>query len=175
MRNDDWLTVLQEEVDKPGKSQNKVAKELGISPSKLSQTLRGVYPGSTEDIRLKVEGKYMSRTVACPVKGEIPIDECSENQQRPFSSANRERVRLYKACRSGCPYSSLDATAKGKPIEVRTTTDEVYRLDDQLAYLRRTAKGDSLRLNELLEAELSKLATRYNQLLWSKKYSRSEQ
>ncbi|MDO6497356.1 helix-turn-helix domain-containing protein [Photobacterium sanguinicancri] len=174
MNNETWLTVLQREIDKPGKSQNKVAKELGVSSSKLSQALRGVYPGSIEDLKVKVEGKYMARTVTCPIKGEIPIDECSANQERPFSSANRERVRLYKACRAGCSYSKLDVTAKSRSIDVKVITDDVYHIDNQIAFLRRTAKGNSLRLNELLEAELTKLASKYNQLLWSKKYSRSE-
>ncbi|ELR65876.1 hypothetical protein C942_00963 [Photobacterium marinum] len=49
-----------------------------------------------------------------------------------------------------------------------------YDLENNLASIRRKAKGDKARHNTLLETELTKLATRYNQLLWSKKYSRSE-
>lgn len=170
-----WLEVLRDEINKPGKSQNKVAKELGFSSSMISQVLRGKYPGSIENLKLKVEGRYMNLTVSCPVKGEIPVDECREHQSRPFSSANRERVKLYRSCRSGCPHSSLPATAKSQRIDIKVTAgDEVYNLENQVAFLKRAAGGDSLKLNELLEKELTKLATRYNQLLWSKKYSRSE-
>ncbi|EJK2116150.1 helix-turn-helix transcriptional regulator [Vibrio navarrensis] len=167
-----WLDALKAEIEKPGNSQNKVAKELGISTSKLSQTLRGVYPGSVEDIRIKVEGMYLTRTVTCPVKGDIPIHECADNQQRPFSSSNRERVRLFKACRSGCPHSKLEQTTNTKAISVVSEENDIYNLDNQLAFLKREAKGNSLRLNELLEAELIKLAAKYNQLLWASKYKK---
>lgn len=165
-----WLDALKAEIEKPGNSQNKVAKELGISTSKLSQTLRSVYPGSVEDIRIKVEGMYLTRTVTCPVKGDIPVNECADNQQRPFSSSNRERVRLYKACRSGCPHSKLEQTTSGKAVSIVSEENDIYNLDNQLAFLKREAKGNSLRLNELLEAELIKLAAKYNQLLWKAKY-----
>lgn len=175
MSESNWLEVLKNEIEKPGNSQNKVARELGVSSSQISQVLRGIYPGSIETLKVKVEGKYMQRTVTCPIKGEIPVDECQEHQSRPFSSANRERVKLYRSCRAGCPHSSLEATAKSQRIAIKVTTEEeVYHLENQLAFLKRAAEGNSMKLNELLEKELTKLATRYNQLLWSKKYSRSE-
>lgn len=173
MSEKNWLEILQSEVDRQGKSQNKVAAELGISTSKLSQTLRGIYPGSTEDIQLKVESMYMSKTVFCPaLKRDISLRECAGNQERPFSSANRERVKLYKACRSGCEHSKLEQTANSKLIPVATSGSEIYNLDNQLAFLKREAKGNPLRLSELLEAELTKLATKYNKLYWESKYQK---
>ncbi|MDC5753830.1 hypothetical protein OPW41_18170 [Vibrio europaeus] len=173
MSDQHWLEVLRAEIDKPEQSQNKVAAELGISTSKLSQTLRGIYPGSTEDIQLKVESIYMSKTVFCPaLKREISLAECDGNQNRPFSSANRERVKLYKACRSGCEHSKLQQTASSKLIPVSSADGDIYNIDNQLAYLRREAKGNQLRLTELMEAELVKLAARYNQLLWKSKYQK---
>ncbi|MDX1301219.1 hypothetical protein [Photobacterium sp.] len=175
MSNEDWLETLKGEVAKPGSSQNKIAKELGVSSSMLSQVVRGIYPGNTEILKIKVKGKYMKATVTCPIKGELPINECLMYQEMPFSSANRERVRMYRACRSGCPHSSLETTAKAQRIDIKAATEEeVYHLDNQLAYLKRTAKGNTLELNQLLEKELTKLSARYNQLLWSKKYSTSE-
>ncbi|MDF4987879.1 hypothetical protein P3583_09760 [Vibrio parahaemolyticus] len=173
MSNENWLEVLQAEVNKPEQSQNKVAAELGISTSKLSQTLRGIYPGSTEDIQLKVESLYMSKTVFCPaLKRDISLSECDGNQKRPFSSANRERVKLYKACRSGCEHSKLQQTTSSKLIRVAMSDSEIYNIDSQLAYLRREAKGNPMRLNEMFEAELVKLAAKYNQLLWKSKYQK---
>ncbi|MGF1775874.1 hypothetical protein [Vibrio nomapromontoriensis] len=170
-----WLQALKAEIDKPGNSQSKVAKQLGISTSKLSQTLRGVYPGSVDDIRVKVEGMYMTKTVMCPVKGQLLVNECAENQQRPFSSSNRERVRLYKACRAGCPHSSLEQTTRAKAINVVSDEAEIYNIDKQLAFLIREAKGNEPRLNELLQSELVKLAAKYNQLLWKSRYQANKQ
>ncbi|MGF1723339.1 hypothetical protein [Photobacterium nomapromontoriensis] len=48
----------------------------------------------------------------------------------------------------------------------------MYNLENQLAYLKRAANGDIAKLNELLEKELIRLASRYNQLLWKRTYSR---
>ncbi|MCG9624609.1 helix-turn-helix domain-containing protein [Vibrio mediterranei] len=170
-----WLKALKDEIDKPGNSQSKVAKQLGISTSKLSQTLRGVYPGSVDDIRIKVEGMYMTKTVVCPVKGQLLVNECADNQQRPFSSSNRERVRLYKACRAGCPHSSLEQTTKAKAITVVADEVEIYNTDKQLAFLEREARGSEQRFNDLLQAELNKLAAKYNQLVWKAKYQANKQ
>lgn len=172
MSDNEWLEALRAEIEKPGNSLNKVANELGVSSSKLSQALRGIYPGSVKDIRIKVEGMYLTRRVTCPVKGDIPVNECADNQKRPFSSSNRERVRLYKACRSGCPHSKLEQTSKAKAISVVSEENDIYNLDNQLAFLKREAKANTLRLNELLEAELTKLAAKYNQLLWKSKYQK---
>ncbi|HAS63225.1 MAG TPA: hypothetical protein DCS35_12035 [Vibrio sp.] len=173
MSSKTWLDAINEEISKPSKSQRIVAQELGISTSKLSQTLRGIYPGSTEDIRLKAEGLYLTKTVYCPaLNREILVNECAANQEKPFSSANRERIKLYKACRSGCKHSQLEQSATSKLGEVAVDRDDIYNLDNQLSFLKREAKGNSLRLNEMLEAELVKLAAKYNQLLWKTKYQK---
>jgi len=168
----EWVKVLADAVAAPGMSQNKMANQLGVSTSMLSQVLRGIYPGNTEKLQMKVEGQFMNRVVNCPIKGEIPIDECHEHQQRPFSSANRERVKLYRACRSGCPYSSLEATAKQQALEVKNKGTEIYNLARQLEYIKNLAACDKDKLTELLERELTRLATRHNQMIWNKKQVR---
>ena len=171
MSEENWLCVLQQEVDRSGNSQSKMAKKLGVSTSMLSQVLRGIYPGSIDALKVKVEGMFMDHNVTCPLKGIIPVNECQEHQKRPFSSSNRERVKLYRACRSGCPHSSLTATAKTQRIDVKIVSDDLYNIDNQLAYLRRIASGDMMKLSQLLEKELVRLATKYNQQLWEKNYS----
>ncbi|MGF1689318.1 helix-turn-helix domain-containing protein [Photobacterium japonica] len=168
-----WLEALKAELNKDEVTQNKLARDLGISSSMLSQVVRGIYPGNTDTLQARVEGRLMDYTVQCPVKGCIRRDECLDHQKKPFSSANRERVKIHRACRSGCPHSTLEPTVNAQRIDVRASpTDEAYNLDSQLAYIRRSAQGDPLKLNDLLEKELSRLASRYNQLLWSSKYAR---
>ncbi len=54
-----------------------------------------------------VEGALMGMTVTCPVLQEIPANRCLEIQNQPFAATNPVRVRLYHACRSGCPNSRL--------------------------------------------------------------------
>lgn len=162
----EWIEVLRKEVE--ATSQSRVATALGVSKTQISQVLSGKYPADPADLRRKVEGHYMNRTVECPVLGIIPVHECKEHQGRPFSSANPLRVRLFRACRAGCPNSKLEASAKAQRIDVQQVEGGArpYRVDDQLAYLKRMAKGNNTTQIELLEREINKLATQYNLLLW---------
>lgn len=166
----DWLNVLREEIAKPGRSGASVARELGVSNSKLSQIVRGIYPGSDEDVRLKVIDLYMDAQVICPVKGKISIKECYEHQRRPFSSANRERIRMHRACRSGCPHSELEQTCNSKQVELKIEMSESYDIQRQIAFITSKANGDIEVKAALLQKELERLAARYNQLVWKTKY-----
>ncbi|MBV7262591.1 helix-turn-helix transcriptional regulator [Photobacterium sp. WH24] len=172
MSSEDWIEALKQEIAKPGRSQNQVALELGVSSSKLSQVLRGIYPGQVEDLKIAVEGKYMAKTVVCPIKGEIAVDVCKAFQKQPFSSANRERVRLYRACRSGCPHSSLTNKQQGQRIEVQQVEVQYYALDEQRAFINRASGGDLEKKLALYDKELERLAVKYNQLLWAKNNSK---
>ncbi len=168
-----WLEALKAEIETKRVSQNQLARDLGVSPAMLSQVIRGKYPGSTDTLQARVEGRLLKKTIYCPARGEIGVDECADHQAKPFSSANRERVKMYRACRSGCPHSALDATAKAQRIDVRQSSEEeMYNLENQLAFIKRSGAESPNRLIELYEKELSRLATRYNQLLWSSKYAR---
>ncbi len=160
----DWKEALRQEIEHSGKSLNVLAKELGVSSSKLSQVVRGIYPGKDDDLKLAVLGKLMRQTISCPVKGEIPINVCDTYQKQPFSSANRERVRLYRACRNGCPHSSHcnDGQTHSKPKEA-APLNEYYNLEEQRNFIKRTAHNDTKRL-----AELERLAVKYNQLIWKR-------
>lgn len=102
-----WMGVLAEECRRD--SQSKVAKRLGVSPALVNQVLKGLYRGDMNRIQARVEGAYMHHTVDCPVLEEIPLDQCINHQERPrrFATANPLFTRLYRACRSGCPYSTL--------------------------------------------------------------------
>ena len=81
------------------KTQAKIAKQLGYSPTTISLVLNGEYKGNDKNIQEAVEKHLLKVTVLCPVIGEITKLHCGENQQKPFSSASRQSVKLYKACR----------------------------------------------------------------------------
>lgn len=101
-----WLEVLRAECERV-KSQHKVAKRLGVSAAMVNQVLNGVYKASTERLEALVRGELMHETVLCPVMGEVSKRKCVDVQAQPFAATNPQRVALYRACRSGCPYSSL--------------------------------------------------------------------
>lgn len=109
----DWLEALRAACELDG--QAAVAKRLrapgGSYPSAtvISQALSGKYGGDLERLRDLVEGALLGALVRCPVIGDLARHKCLEHQarERRFASANPQYVRLYRACRSGCPNSRL--------------------------------------------------------------------
>lgn len=110
MNSHDWLTELGLQCKKL--SQKRVADRLRQadgypSATVINQVLNDKYPAPTNRLQALVEGVFLNRTVECPVQGEIPSDQCEEYQTRPFAATNPTRVRLYQACRHGCPNSRI--------------------------------------------------------------------
>jgi hypothetical protein len=168
MNKEEWFLALEAKVY--ASSQAQVARDLGVSTTMINMVLHNKYKGSLETIRNRVEGRYLKQTASCPVSGEISIDTCRDNQNRPFSSTNPLRVRLYRACRGGCPHSSLAQTAVTQRIDVQNAVDTRYKVEEQLAFCSRLAQGDSRLHIELLERELQKVANRLNSALWDNKW-----
>lgn len=100
-----WLETLAAACGRT--SQSRVARELGVSASLVNQVLKGSYRGDMGRIKALVEGAYMGAVVHCPVLGEIPLNRCLEHQGTPFAATNPTRVRLWRACRNGCPHSRV--------------------------------------------------------------------
>lgn len=96
-----WVRALAEECDRS--SQQKAAARLGRSGSLINQVLRHIYTGRYDDIEARVKGTLMGAVVTCPVLAEISLRECLEEQAKPYANTNPRRVKLYKACRAGCP------------------------------------------------------------------------
>lgn len=100
-----WLDVLRQAC--ADSSQAAVAKRLGVSASMINQALKGAYKGDLSRLQGLVEGAYLHQTVHCPVIGEIGLDVCLRHQAEPFKPVNPMRVKLFRACRSGCPNSKI--------------------------------------------------------------------
>jgi DNA-binding transcriptional regulator YdaS (Cro superfamily) len=101
----DWSAALREECEKT--SQVAVARRLGISASTINQILKGVYKGNLTRFETLVRGELMRETVVCPVMGEITKRRCHDEQRRPFAVTNPVRVAVWRACRDGCPHSTI--------------------------------------------------------------------
>lgn len=102
---DSWRTVLAEECR--GSSHARVGAKIGYSPAVVSQVLSGSYKGDLKAVQKAVEGAFMGATVDCPVMGKIAGNKCLANQRLPFAATNPQRVRLWRACRDGCPHSRV--------------------------------------------------------------------
>ena len=99
----DWYELLTSKVTELGRRQVEV--DTGMSKTTLSQVLNNKYPGSLANIEQKVLAAYTNLSVTCPVLGEIPVKRCLNEQGKPFSHSNPQRVRLFRACQS-CPHRS---------------------------------------------------------------------
>lgn len=105
----DWVLALATYSD--AHSQNKAGKLIGYSGATVCLVLGNSYPGDMATVEKAVRGALMNETVDCPVLGEIPANRCLKNQQLAFSSANAQRIQLYKACHGGCPHNKENANA----------------------------------------------------------------
>ena len=93
-----WVVVFAKACDES--NQKIVSQKTGYSTTAVNQVISKKYPGGNyKNIKKATEGAFLSDTVECPILGDLPSNNCMENQRKPFSSANSQRVRLYKACR----------------------------------------------------------------------------
>lgn len=106
----DWMEVLRAECERTTLAT--VAKLIGMSTTTISQVLNGKYLGRVDNVKARVEGALMAATVDCPVLGTLPRHECLDHQKRKFAASNSQRVRLWRACRAGCPHSEIGSTSK---------------------------------------------------------------
>jgi len=94
------MDVLREACE--ATSQIKVAAELGVSSTMISQDLSGKYAANPKNLEARVRGALMSETIECPVLGVVSKHQCQEEQRSPFAITNPLRVRLFAACKT-CP------------------------------------------------------------------------
>lgn len=109
----DWVEVLAAEAMRTTGAAT--AKRIGYSGAVVSQVLRRSYPGDLAAVEERVRGAFMGATVECPVVGEIGRDRCLHEQEMPRTGASAMRMRLFHACRSGCPHSRLKGGADVDP------------------------------------------------------------
>jgi transcriptional regulator with XRE-family HTH domain len=158
-----WLDVMAEQAELHG--QKAVAEKLQISRTTVSQVLGGKYPGDMERMQKLVEGAYMNRTVTCPVLGEIPLNECLAHQANTRTTGSPIRIKLYRSCRGGCPFSSLDAAQVFSVQSSLTSRRNEYDAEGTIRRLAMQAGEDKSVLIQLLKTELKHLGTKLNRIL----------
>lgn len=101
----DWVLALVGEVERT--SGVKAAARIGYSASVVSSVLRRAYLGDLGKVEAAIRGALMGETVECPVLGEISRDRCLREQDMPRMATSAIRMRLWAACRDGCPHSRI--------------------------------------------------------------------
>ncbi|CAA0087007.1 Uncharacterised protein [Starkeya nomas] len=99
------LALLREAVLRLG-SRGAVAEKLGYARTAVSQALNGCYPADTGKLAARIVEIFADH-VACPhLLREIRAGDCREHRERPLSTANREAIKHWQACRA-CPLNPV--------------------------------------------------------------------
>ena len=104
----EWVIALAEACNR--ESQAAIARRIDYSSPTVSQVLSNSYPGDMSRFEAAVRGALMAETVTCPAQGAIAINVCLVWQKKPFDTTNSFRIRMYQACRNGCPHSRIPNT-----------------------------------------------------------------
>jgi hypothetical protein len=94
---DQSMILLRQAVNDRG--QAAVARELGYSPSAISQVLHGIYGGALDNLMERVAETFGNGTIVCPVMGEISLRRCAEERKKGFAATSPQRVALWRTCR----------------------------------------------------------------------------
>lgn len=101
----DWVAALADLADREGL--RGAERRIGYSASALSTVVNGRYAGDVARVEEAVRGALMGHVVACPVLGEIGREVCLSWQRKPWAPTSSVRAAVHRACRAGCPHSSL--------------------------------------------------------------------
>lgn len=100
----DWVAALAARADALGL--RGAAKVLGRSRSYVSCLISNSYAGDMGRAEELVRGALLGATVECPGVGGQPMkrNTCLEWQAKPFAPTSSQRMKMYRACRGGCPH-----------------------------------------------------------------------
>lgn len=150
----DWLSALIKQCET--QSLSAISKQTGLSKSVISQVTNGKYPGDLLRVQDVIEGVYLSKTVECPVLGNISKDKCLAFQVKPLVTGNPQNIKIYRACRSGCPNSKLERSITAtKQMRVPIKNINNITLEQRVDQLKANASNDQ-HLIKLLIDELTK-------------------
>ena len=101
----DWVVALATEANRT--TAKAVAARVGYSNAVVSTVLSNTYRAPLAPIEAAVRAALMRDLIRCPgLDVDITGAECLANQKRPFPTSNPTAVRLYYACRGGCPHAT---------------------------------------------------------------------
>lgn len=105
----DFVVALVKACDVKGATQNKVAKQLGISGGAVSQIIHNRYGADLTNIEKRVRNVFMDGAVECPALSEIAASVCLSwrDRAKTLSSASPIVVRMFHQC-SACPRNTSE-------------------------------------------------------------------
>ena len=115
----EWITILREQVGRPGATITSVAAEIDMSRPALSMVLTGSYPARMDRVTRRYAAAVIARyrgAVACPhLRRSLTQAECAQIAGQPLSTSNPERLRQWRACQT-CALSPFNATPEAESL-----------------------------------------------------------
>ncbi|MEQ1890610.1 MAG: transcriptional regulator [Alphaproteobacteria bacterium] len=113
-----WVLALAQAIDAEGgampRAQKLTAERIGYSNAVVHEVLRNRYRGDHAKVAARVAQCLATDSADCPVLGRISHAECHAHQARKSPGSTPLKVRLYRACRVGCPHSFIETKKDGR-------------------------------------------------------------
>ena len=98
----DWVSELADLADR--ERLKGAASAIGYSTTAVSNVINNKYQlGDLDRVEQATRGALMGVVVACPVLGTLSRKTCLDWQKKPFAPSSAYRMRMFRACRGGCP------------------------------------------------------------------------
>ncbi|MGZ2403335.1 MarR family transcriptional regulator [Rhizobium ruizarguesonis] len=99
-----WVDVLRAEAEKPKRSKQAIADELGISRTAVSLLIAGKYTAKMDKVSAKIAPKVMalySHQVWCPhLRASIGPSVCVGHHSAPMTMSDPDKLKQWAACRA---------------------------------------------------------------------------
>ncbi|WP_244711817.1 helix-turn-helix domain-containing protein [Rhizobium cremeum] len=106
----EWVGVLRAEAEKPGRTKQAIADELGVSRTAISLICAGKYSAGMDKVQAKIASRVLSLYaggVWCPhLHSALSGGACEEHRSAPMTMSDPGRLRQWAACRS-CPQNPM--------------------------------------------------------------------
>lgn len=108
----DWVLALAQAIDAQDlampRAQKLTAERIGYSNAVVHEVLRNRYKGDHAKVAFRVTQCLATDSADCPILGRISHAECHAHQAQKNPGSTPLKVKLYRACRSGCPHSFIE-------------------------------------------------------------------
>ena len=108
----EWVLRLAQAIDAEGlampRAQKLIAERIGYSNAVVHEVLRNRYKGDHAKVALRVAQCLATDSADCPILSRISHAECHAHQAQKNPGSTPLKVKLYRACRSGCAHSFIE-------------------------------------------------------------------
>jgi len=112
-----WVEVLRAEAEKPKRTKQAIANELGVSRTAISLICDGKYSARMDKVSAKIAPKVMALyacKVWCPhLRADLTPDACRHHATEAMPKSDPAKLRHWVACRN-CPHNPVSEKTEVK-------------------------------------------------------------